>query len=574
MSSRKLQQEFDKLQKKVAEGLQQFEDIYEKATLTDNNNQKEKLEGDLRKEIKKLQRSRDQVKQWLSDSSNKLDKSVLLDIRSRIENAMERFKEVEKFSKMKQFSNVGLEMQTKLGARGLDEAKKNDASRYIVEVLDELNRQTELLQAEVAQFLSKKRLNAAQAQVDELNEKIERNNEHVLKLELVLRNLENDKLEPEKVDEIRDDLDYYVENNQSADFIEYNEFYDVLELDESLDINPVYPAVAEAPSSPKKSGVSPLPEDPKERDIKDKDIKEKDAKEVKERDTKEQDNAPAVKKILKESEDTRPKTVLSREKHDIPVSLVPGGPSAAGLAEQVALARVPPPGLNPKVQPPQSAQGTPKLVADELKKRVTQSSGSPAPSQAVALAQTTPSSAPATIGTPAANASTGRVLSLAQSRLSNPLPFAAILQMLESSLLNCPDSFDSEKPRHYNPANVHPLLVDYPQEPMYELNLAAVVRKFDTDTLFFCFYYSEEHDALAKYNAARELSRRGWVFNTQTKQWFAPDTGARSRGGSVEPGAVESADPQSYKYFDYQSSWLVRRKDKMTFRPEIRQTFL
>lgn len=578
MSSRKLQQEFDKLQKKVGEGLQQFEDIYEKATLTDNNNQKDKLEGDLRKEIKKLQRSRDQVKQWLSDSSNKLDKGVLLDIRSRIENAMERFKEVEKFSKMKQFSNVGLEMQTKLGARGLDEAKKNDASRYIVEVLDELNRQTELLQAEVVQFPSKKRLNAAQAQVDELNEKIERNNEHVLKLELVLRNLENDKLEPERVDEIRDDLDYYVENNQSADFIEYNEFYDVLELDESLDINPVYPAAPEEPSSPKKAGLSPLPEEPKERDTKDKEIREKDTKEVRERDTKEKekelDNSTAVKKVLKE-EETRPKTVLSREKHEIPVSLVPGGPSAAGLVEQAALARIPPPGLNPKVQPPQSAQGTPKLAADELKRRTTQSSGSPAPSQAVALTQTTPSSAPATIGTSAANAGSGRILTLAQARLNNPLPFAAILQMLESSLLNCPDSFDSEKPRHYNPANVHPLLVDYPQEPMYELNLAAVVRKFDTDTLFFCFYYSEEHDALAKYNAARELSRRGWVFNTQTKQWFAPDTGARSRGGSVEPGAaVESADPQSYKYFDYQSSWLVRRKDKMTFRPEIRQTFL
>lgn len=42
---------------------------------TDNVNQKEKFEADLKKEIKKLQRYRDQIKTWIQSSEIK-DKKV------------------------------------------------------------------------------------------------------------------------------------------------------------------------------------------------------------------------------------------------------------------------------------------------------------------------------------------------------------------------------------------------------------------------------------------------------------------------------------------------------------------
>ena len=42
---------------------------------TDNANQKEKFEADLKKEIKKLQRYRDQIKTWIQSSEIK-DKKV------------------------------------------------------------------------------------------------------------------------------------------------------------------------------------------------------------------------------------------------------------------------------------------------------------------------------------------------------------------------------------------------------------------------------------------------------------------------------------------------------------------
>lgn len=593
MSSRKLQQEFDKLQKKVTEGLTQFDQTHEKIYATDNASLKEKLEGELRKEIKKLQRSRDQVKQWLSDSSNKLDREQLQDIRGLIENAMERFKEVEKVLKMKQFSNEGLEMQTKLGARGLDEAKKLEALKYVTDVLDELNRQTELLLAEMDQYAHKKKLAAIQASVDELNEKIDRNNSHVERLELVLRNLENDRLEPSKIDDIRDDLDYYLENNQADDFVEYDDFYDALELDESLEVIPAFPAApaeqSSATPSPKKaSSANPV--------------------------------TPSVERPVYAA---APATAPAATPATVTIANGSGssGTLAAGpstpLSAPLNQSKAPPPGLTSLGSKPTTPLPTHRLtVAEELKKK--------ALTQAAVAANSTPNSQAqipesahaaqaaslsATLARSISNDSTNmgslihsasaggagsvalpsplpalshdgrkqeltcQLPSVVDSRLKNPLPFLAVVHQLEASLVNCPDSFDLEVPRQYNPINVHPSSVDYPQEPMYELNSATIMKKFDTHTLFFCFYYNEGVDNLSKYNAARELSARGWIFNAETKQWFSEDDSNKPRKASLVAPEGAATSGHSYKYFDYQSSWLVRRKENFELKPEIQQTF-
>lgn len=76
--------EIERVLKKVAEGVQLFEEIFEKINGTNNANQKEKFEQDLKKEIKKLQRLRDQIKTWIASSEIK-DKRVLMDNRKLIE---------------------------------------------------------------------------------------------------------------------------------------------------------------------------------------------------------------------------------------------------------------------------------------------------------------------------------------------------------------------------------------------------------------------------------------------------------------------------------------------------------
>lgn len=84
MSARKLQQEVDRVFKRVSEGIQSFEQIYEKLQQCNNASQKEKLEDSLKREIKKLQRHRDQIKTWAANSEIK-DKKPLLDERKKIE---------------------------------------------------------------------------------------------------------------------------------------------------------------------------------------------------------------------------------------------------------------------------------------------------------------------------------------------------------------------------------------------------------------------------------------------------------------------------------------------------------
>lgn len=84
MAARKLQQEVDKTFKKVAEGVAEFEMIYDKIEQSNNPAQKEKLEDNLKREIKKLQRLRDQIKTWASSNDIK-DKAPLLEQRKLIE---------------------------------------------------------------------------------------------------------------------------------------------------------------------------------------------------------------------------------------------------------------------------------------------------------------------------------------------------------------------------------------------------------------------------------------------------------------------------------------------------------
>ncbi|KAI5305173.1 general negative regulator of transcription subunit 5 [Ascosphaera atra] len=84
MASRKTQQEIEKTFKKVGEGIASFEGIYDKIRTTQNIAQRDKLEDQLKREIKKLQRFRDQIKTWAAGNEVK-DKSPLLEQRRAIE---------------------------------------------------------------------------------------------------------------------------------------------------------------------------------------------------------------------------------------------------------------------------------------------------------------------------------------------------------------------------------------------------------------------------------------------------------------------------------------------------------
>lgn len=236
-ASRKLQGEIDRVLKKVQEGVDVFDSIWNKVYDTDNANQKEKFEADLKKEIKKLQRYRDQIKTWIQSSEIK-DKKVsasyeqaLLDARKLIEREMERFKICEKETKTKAFSKEGLGQQPKTDPK---EKAKSETRDWLNTVVGELESQIDSFEAEI-EGLSVKKGKTRPPRLTHLETSIARHKAHIMKLELILRLLDNDELSPEQVNDVKDFLDDYVERNQE----DFEEFSDVDELYNSLPLDKV-----------------------------------------------------------------------------------------------------------------------------------------------------------------------------------------------------------------------------------------------------------------------------------------------------------------------------------------------
>ncbi|KAL7083069.1 hypothetical protein ACP275_14G139600 [Erythranthe tilingii] len=236
-ASRKLQGEIDRVLKKVQEGVDVFDSIWNKVYDTDNANQKEKFEADLKKEIKKLQRYRDQIKTWIQSSEIK-DKKVsasyeqaLMDARKQIEREMERFKICEKETKTKAFSKEGLGQQPKTDPK---EKAKGETRDWLNNVVSELENQIDSFEAEI-EGLSVKKGKTRPPRLTHLEASISRHKAHIMKLELILRLLDNDELSPEQVNDVKDFLDDYVERNQE----DFDEFSDVDELYSSLPLDKV-----------------------------------------------------------------------------------------------------------------------------------------------------------------------------------------------------------------------------------------------------------------------------------------------------------------------------------------------
>ncbi|MCL7022217.1 hypothetical protein MKW94_029778, partial [Papaver nudicaule] len=236
-ASRKLQGEIDRVLKKVHEGVDVFDSIWNKVYDTDNANQKEKFEADLKKEIKKLQRYRDQIKTWIQSSEIK-DKKVsasyeqaLLDARKIIEREMERFKVCEKETKTKAFSKEGLGQQPKTDPK---EKAKLETREWLNTVVGELESQIDSFEADI-EGLSVKKGKARPPRLTHLETSIVRHKAHIMKLELILRLLDNDELSPEDVNDVRDFIEDYVERNQD----DFEEFSEVDDLYSSLDLDKV-----------------------------------------------------------------------------------------------------------------------------------------------------------------------------------------------------------------------------------------------------------------------------------------------------------------------------------------------
>lgn len=146
---------------------------------------------------------------------------------------MEKFKAVEKEMKTKAFSKEGLSAAAKLDPK---EKEKLEACQFLSNIVEELERQVETLEAEEealqATVKKGKKDNGKADRLSEIGRLTERHKWHQGKLELLLRSLENGNVDTEQVHQIEDSIKYYAEENQSVEFMEDDTIYDDLNLED------------------------------------------------------------------------------------------------------------------------------------------------------------------------------------------------------------------------------------------------------------------------------------------------------------------------------------------------------
>ncbi|EYC20836.1 hypothetical protein Y032_0021g454 [Ancylostoma ceylanicum] len=244
---RKLLAEIDKCFKKIDEGVELFEETMKKMQEANSDNQREKYQDDLKKEIKKLQRLRDQVKGWQNCSEIK-DKDKLTHYRKIIEQRMEQFKDIERENKTKPHSKQGLSAEEKLDPR---EKEKVETIEWLQSQIRELSDEADRTESQIESISSldagKRRgkkedgkKGEKEKRMEELKRHLDRMKFHIGKLEVCMRMVNNESLESKRVMEVlKDPLEMYVDALVDPDYegdTEHLENLDPEDAYEELDL--------------------------------------------------------------------------------------------------------------------------------------------------------------------------------------------------------------------------------------------------------------------------------------------------------------------------------------------------
>lgn len=604
MAGRKLQGEIERVLKKVDEGVGIFEQIWDKVYSATTTAQKEKYEGDLKKEIKKLQRLRDQIKTWQGDSSIK-DKTKLDANRKLIEEKMEKFKICEKETKTKAFSKEGL-AQDRTDPKQKAKAGVNE---WVREAISSLKEQSDEMEAEIETLNSGKRKKRGEEnpRVSDLKEHIARHEYHVEMLERVLRAVYNDAVTPDEASDLKESVDYYIESNQDPDFFEDDEMYDMLNLeapsttviskkkeakpverDEDDDNTPsgtsfATPNSKKGPASPRNTkgsrtvsatASSKLPVtsnrivSPKNSRVDEKsptiDTHSPRSSMNVARDTSSHrhPNAPLMSTVVKGSVTSKP---VVNAKSPSSTNIATFDPHHARQSpprhqqpdHSLHLRRTPTP-LDAKLarDGPHTAPGTVGEIGEQKQVPADgekiQSENSDSRAQKVA--------AQAVKVNPKLNAIDPKLAALEASLAFMPeMPLAPAKSGLSArNTGNGNPSGTVATPR--NPVATPP---SFPAVPAPVFDNRQIFEKFDPDTLFFIFYYQQ--GTYQQYLAARELKRQGWRFHKKYLTWFQRHDEPKLSTDEYETG--------TFIYFDYANvvvhgqgtGWCQRIKSEFVF---------
>ncbi|KAK2680867.1 hypothetical protein RAB80_002660 [Fusarium oxysporum f. sp. vasinfectum] len=526
MAARKLAQEVDKCFKKVSEGVAEFEAIYEKIEQSSNPAQKDKLEDNLKREIKKLQRLRDQIKTWAASNDIK-DKAPLLEHRKLIETQMEKFKAVEKAMKTKAYSKEGLSAAAKLDPK---EQAKVEASEFLSGMVDELEQQIETLEAEgesIQATMKKGKNNTAKAErIAEVERIIERHKWHQGKLELIRRSLENGGVEPEQVTDLEESIRYYVSDGMNEDFMEDEEMYEELDLEDEEGTYGMGADNEKNSSLDAQSVQEDLTTDndlPKTLTRK----AQKEADPVRRTSSQTKSPLPALATLH------APLPTISNSNSGTPAmkpASVPTRPAGEGLKYASAAAAA--------------------AASDKNNSKRSKAAGK----QAAVLEAAPSSKAPRTNGT--------------ANGVKQTEEEEECIYHLPASLQDLVDTYETSRKRPYPPSAPSALRMmtasqascpdigqDFPREPLAIFDDPRLYSRMDPDTLFYVFYYKQ--GTAQQYMAAKALKDQSWRFHKQYQTWFQRHEEPKNITEDFEQG--------TYRFFDYESTWMNRRKADFKF---------
>ncbi|EMR10078.1 hypothetical protein PNEG_01829 [Pneumocystis murina B123] len=580
MTARKLQAEVDKTLKKVTEGVAAFESIYEKMQSASNQSQKDKLESDLKKEIKKLQRMRDHIKTWASSNDIK-DKKPLQENRKLIEMQMERFKACEKEIKTKAFSKEGLLSGLKLDPK---EKERLEVSHWLSSMVDELERQIEQLEieSEILQgSLKKKNKDYVKSErLERVEHLLERHKWHQDKLELILRLLENGNLQTEQVLSIQEDIKYYVESNQDTDFTEDENIYDDLNLSEIFGRTLDNEIDSSLETQSLADETSPCSQ-------KDKDERTKSTESL---NIIASHKAKSKSPILVDTsthQNTNETTKASQSKTQIdalkqlstiyPLNTNAAFPSPSSDAKASTAASSTSQEASPvtSFSNPQheliKSSDIQETTDEYREKNISEPLENTDSSLETLSHEIAIDTSPVEKSSMESQTHTSNLTDLSRfphylkdlvsslktikQKTLNPPPISIIHRLLEVSFTTAPEPVNSESPKYYTPSEPCSVPPYYPQVPPAIFDSPELFEKIDIDALFFVFYYQQ--GTYQQYLAAKELKKQAWRFHKKYLTWFQ-----RHEEPKIITDEYESG---TYRYFDFEGAWVQRKKPDFKF---------
>lgn len=123
-------------------------------------------------------------------------------------------------------------------------------------------------------------------------------------------------------------------------------------------------------------------------------------------------------------------------------------------------------------------------------------------------------------------------------------------EMLSSSMKNI---IKPEDTNFYIPQNILLFSTVFPQSP--HLIKGDMYEKIDINTLMFIFFF--QNDSNIKYNAGKELSKRGWMYSKKYSTWFILTSPPKVKNDEFIEG--------KFKYWDFSNEWTTAYKKDFKF---------